>query len=266
MGSNQDYREFNADALVAKLGKFQTVNVNDVEMASDGLARVIVSYTGDLKGEDFRLALSKKFSGLGMPIRHSFKQLTANSVVGWVSANREVREYDEPQEKGKYRLIASNILMDRDDQTTWELKETESGGKYLSRQGIEDLSELAGSLVIHKTGVPRIAAMASIETAETEFVAFVNQEEGEVDYGYVIGKTEKGNKIVLSAITDTEVEVEAKYVVTAIDMEKADQKVWGKELAASDKNAMVEYYKQAYGYAPEYVQEIIQMINQHSYA
>lgn len=266
MSSNRDYREFDANSIIDKLSTLSTVNLNDYEMVGEGLARVVVSYTGDIQGEDFRAKLAEKFNGLAMPIKHSWKRLTANSVMGWISANREIREYDEVEQGKKYRALASNILMDRDDETTWQLKETESGGKYLCRQGIEDLSEIAHTLNVRKTGIPLLAAVASAEVDEREFVAFINKQEGEVDYGYVVAKEEKGIKSVLSAITQEVSEVDPVCIIHATNLMGADVKAYGKEVAASDKQTVIDYYKTLYRYSPEYIQEVINCINDMSFA
>lgn len=266
MSSNRDYRDFDASAIVSKLN-FNTVNLHDYQMLGDELARVVVSYTGDISGEEFRSRLSKMFDGLASPIRNSFRKLTPNSVLGWVSANKEIREYSEVEEGKKYRALASNILMDREDQTTWELKETESGGKYLCRQGIEDLSEIASTLFSRRVGVPLLTAIASAETAEREFVAFVNTEEADMDYGYVVGIEENGDKEVLSAVSHEKYVINPLQVVHATNLDKEDVKAWGKEFAANgDKSAMIEYYKKAYKHSPDYIRAVIDTINQHSFA
>jgi hypothetical protein len=264
---SNSYREFDTGKVLDQL-TINTVNLNDFEMCGDGLARVVLSFTGDLRGDDFRYGVSKLFGEQACAVKDSFRQLTANSVVGYVSANRQVREYDAPKDSGRYRALASNILMDRDDQTTWKLTETESGSKYLCRHGIEDLSELAQEVATRRTGVPRISAIASAEVATKEFVAFVNSER-EMDYGYAVGESD-GKLCILSAATQEEVLVDPKVIVAALNLMGSDDKEMGREMAmdqySQDKSGMISYYKQAYNYAPDYVQKIIEMINQHAFA
>jgi hypothetical protein len=265
------YREFNIEEIAKKMNT-STINLNDYEMigTSGDLARVILSYSGNMKGENLIAAVAKMFDGLATPIRNSFKQLAGHSVIGFVAANRQAKPYDEKADSGQYRAIASNILMDKDDKTTWELKEG-AAGKYLCRHGMEDLSELAHSVVNALSGVPRMHSIQSASVATREFVAFVNPEDNDMDYGYVLASnTDDGKLTVISAQSKSSVEINGNLVVAAVNLMGSDLKETGyPEMAANiegDKSAQIEYYKKWFSFAPDYVQKLIDMIGDESVA
>ncbi len=265
MSSNALYQEgFNVDAILSRVSR-NTVALHDYEMVTDTIARVVVAYTGDDKGDVFLANLTKLMNGLAQPVRNSFRRLTPNSVVGFVAANRETRVYDQDQDLNKYRAVTANILMDRDDSSMWEMKEG-AAGTYLCRQGVEDLSELTASLVSRRTGVPRLSAVAMATVAPKELVAYVDPQSHEIDYGLVVSSAD-GKVTLVSAATQEPVEANAKLVVHAAYLDDAEQKCLGIETAdAGDKSKMVEYYRKAYPYAPEYVSALIEMINKHAFA
>jgi len=267
---SQAYREFDADQVLAKIN-VNTVNLNDFEMITPTIAKVVVSFTGDFKGEQFLEAVAKLFvkenaASLAQPIRDSWKKLTRNSAVGFISANPEVRTY-EVEEKGKYRTIAKNLLMDRDDETTWELVKSEAG-EYLCRRGMDDLSEVSTTLRSHKVGIPSLMQLAFSAVARNEFIAFVDKKEAEVDYGFVVGKSKTNNPIVLSQTSEKPMEVDSKCIIHSTALSKEDKQPEGfKELAAeSDEQKVIKYWQTYYRYSPEYVNMFIDMIKSMNFA
>jgi hypothetical protein len=261
------YREFDPNDVLDKL-RTKTVALTDYQMVRDNLARVVIAKTGDWTKDEFLQQVTSMFNSLAIPVRDSFKELAgSNTVVGFVYSTPDIRTF-ETEDEGKYRALASNILMDTEDRTTWELKEGASG-KYLCRHGMEDLSELAQGICTRRGNSPRLSSIAiSAGVAPQEFVAWVDSDEGEVSYGYAVERDEDSGKLsVLSSTTNEVKEISEDLVVHAVHLNGEDQKMANMTLAAnSDKGNMTEYYKKLFSYAPEYVAEIIKMINQHSFA
>ena len=98
-------------------------------------------------------------------------------------------------------------------------------------------------------------------------MAFVNPNEGDMDYGNVVGTTKDGKLAVQSAVSNETVEIATRMVVTSLTFEKDEQPEGYREIAAgSDKAAQIEYYRKLYSYSPDYVELVIQTINAHSFA
>lgn len=264
------YRNLDLADLASKIRTF-TLNLQDFEMVSPTLARVAVTITGQVpKREQLRASMADLFKGLASPVMSSFRALpntgSIGVAIGFVKAASEVRSLED-EDKGKYKAMSSNLLMDNTDTSLWEIRKG-GAGQYLIKQGEEDLSELAGMLQVRKAGMPTLAEVASMPTSPKEFAAFVDLASEEVLYGYVVGE-EAGKSVVVAFSEDKDVyEVSAAHMIEVIELDGADTKAFGMEMAASglDRAAMVEYYKKAYSYSPEYIQEIINMIDQHAFA
>ncbi len=260
------YREFDPNSVLDKL-QTKSVALNDYDLVNDNLARVVLAYTGDWTKDEFLQKVTAMFDSHAVPVRDSFKRLTDNSVVGFVFSQPDIRTFDK-EDENKYRPVTANVLMDRDDESTWELKEGASG-KYLCRHGMEDLSELAKGMYNKRVGYPTIRQLASEgDVAPQEFVAYVDPDEGEVSYGYAIERDKDAGTVAVLSYTTQEVqEVSDKLIIHATNLMGEDQKMANLELAAnSDKSAMEQYYKKLFNYAPDYIAEIMKMINQHAFA
>jgi hypothetical protein len=263
MNHRQPYREFDVSSAFAKVN-LNTVGLHDFKMINDEMARVVVTHTGDHTKDTFRTAIAHLFQGVASPLANSFKQLTPNSSIGFITANKEVRTYDNA-DSIKYRVVASNILMDSEDESLWEMKEGASG-KFLARRGHEDLSELATSCISRRVGTPLLASVSVATVAPREFMAFANTQELDMDYGYVVGADTENYK-VLSQLNGTVVDVPAECVVHATSLMGSDEEAFGQKVTAGmDKEAMIEYYKKAYSYSQDYIEKIIEVINSHSFA
>lgn len=261
--SSQNYREFNLDRAVARV-RLNTVNLHDYRMVNDEVARVVVSYTGNPTPAELFHSMSGMFKGLASPVRNSFRKLTESSAVGFVCSNREVRQYDAA-DSTKYRVLASNMLMDNDDESLWSLHEGASGA-YLTRKGNEDLSELVHASMHRRSGTPMLSSVLSAVVADREFVAFVNPVTASMDYGYVVDRGDE-SLAVLSVESKEVAKVDPQLVVHSAALMGSDEEVYGHRLvAAADKQSMVDYYTKAYGHAPEYLAKLIDLINQHAFA
>lgn len=262
------YRENVAAELSSVFQSRNTLNLHDYEMLSDKVARVVLSTSGSMDKDQILSKISTMFGGLATPVRNSFRKLTDNSLVGFLVAAKEVRPFDPVTEGQKYRALASNILMSKDDQTTWELKEGASG-KYLCRQGVEDLSELTAAVRSHRVGIPTLANIEVSTISPQEFVGFVGADSGDMDYGFVVARTENDIE-VLSLNTKSSVVTSKTSVVQAIHFdgdelpEMKDAAI--AKLSPESVDSLKSYYTKLYAYAPDYLAKVIDVIEQQAAA
>lgn len=264
-----NFRNLDLDALAAKatLAGF-TLNVNDYEMVTPTLARVMLNYTGSVPRtqEEIRASIAQVFKGSASPVAESFRKVTDGVIAGFIKTSREVREFNG-ETAGKMKEMAANLLMDKSDESLWE-KKTGAAGEYLVRQGNDDLSGLVHLATNRQMGQPTFAHLASMPAEKTEFAAYVSKESEEVEHGYVVASAE-GKMTVIPVGAESAVEVETAQLVEVINLDGADAKAAGGEMAAevaADKGAMIEYYRKMFSYAPDYLQKIIDIIGQHSFA
>lgn len=263
------YRNLDLVEVANKLKLF-TLNLQDYKMVSPTLAKVVITMTGQAPvKEQVRASVADLFKGLASPVTASFRQLTntgsTSVLVGFVKASSEVRSMTDVN-KDKMKAMASNLLMDETDQSLWEIRKG-STGQYLVKQGEEDLSELANSLYARKVGMPTLANVADAEACSKEFAAFIDKNSEEVEHGYVIA-SEGGTTTILPYGEDEVKTIDSEQLVEVNNLDGEDVKAIGLQMATAsmDRNAMVEYYKKAYSYSPDYIQSIIDMIDQHAFA
>lgn len=260
------YRNFDLEELANKINTF-SLRLQDYEMVTPSLARVILAYTGapPVK-EEIRANITRLLNGMAAPVEGSFRILghpEQKVVLGFVYSASDVRDYDEQNMK----VMASNLLMDKADESLWEVRSGNTG-KYLVKQGDEDLSELVHLAMVRQTSMPVLAQVAMASTIKREFATFVDAKSQEVMHGFVVEVN--GPKLTVAVYEDEgkPVEIEEAQIVEVSNLDDEVRPTYSKmapEVAAS-KTALVEYYKKAYGYDPAYVQLIINMINQHSFA
>jgi hypothetical protein len=266
-----NFRNLDLDSLALKstLSGF-TLNVNDYEMVTPTLARVMLTYTGNVpqSHEEIRAEVARMLKGLASPVAESFRKVKDGVVAGYVKTAREVREFDQSAvTAGMMKEMAANLLMDKTDESLWE-KKSGASGEYLVRQGNDDLSGLVHLATNKQLGQPTFAHLASMPAESKEFAAYVSKETEEVEHGYVVASA-SGKMSVIPFGADETVEVQTAQLVEVINLDGEDAKAAGGMMAAevaADKNAMVEYYRKMFSYAPDYVQKIIDIITQHSFA
>ena len=239
----------------------QTVNIVDYKIKSPTLAKVIISFTGDIDKDYLQDALTQKLNYLATPVLSSFKQLRPGMAVGFLRANKATRVEDAKTITAKYRVMSSNILMDNKDKSLWEVKEG-AAGKYLARHGQEDLTALVQASVQRRSDAPRIANITIARAAQSELVAFVG-DDGDVDHGFAIATADDKVK-VLSFARRIPVTVDYDSVVSIYPVTVPNQisKQVTASLTPDQKKQSKDYYQRLYGYAPEYLAMIIEEINQ----
>jgi hypothetical protein len=261
--------KFNVAAAVAGLNP---VSVTEYRMVTDRVAKVIVTSAVSAL-EDLRqvsAAILDKFQGNAAPIADSFTWLQpGRSMIGYVASTRVTRDIDDSSLKANYRVLSSNLYMDASDESLWEMKEG-AGGRYLARQGHDDLSSLIEAARVSPRGsTPRMASVISASASPKEFVSFV-YDSGygipAVEYGFCVAR-KNGQLDVLSSSNNQKVTISDDAIVSShqIALAEAHAKITAtKNFTAATTSAMgiEEYYRTAYQYAPDYVEKLIKQIQE----
>jgi hypothetical protein len=243
-----------------------TVAVTDFKMQSKTLAKVMICFTGKQTKDQIRAALTEKFDGLAAPVDDSFRIVKAGVAVGFVRANKEVRVVNDKELRASYKVMSSNIMMDDSDKSLWEIKEGKAG-KFLARHGNEDLSELVSANVNRRQDIPALRHLQIAKAAPGEFLSYVSKT-GDLDHGFVVAASDKQVKVV--SCTSKMPEVVAYDVVTAISpvpVHKAfAKKMVEAGISREDKAQAIAYWQEYYKYAPQYMEETIQQVNEETQA
>lgn len=269
------YRNADLASIARRVNTF-TVSLQDHQMVTPTLARVVLSWTGQQPDRsEVAASIADLFNGLASPVESSFRSLQSGPVsvaIGFVKANREVKEYTSEiaANQGRYKAMASNLLMDREDQSLWEVH-SGSTGKFLVKKGNEDLSELVHLATARKATLPTLAQVASVPAEVQEFAAFVDPTVQEVMHGYIVGRADGGKVHVLAFEGDgQDQEIPEDLLVEVVNLDGKDQeaaKIKMSAEVAADRGAMVSYYTKLFGsYAPDYLKNVITMIDSHSIA
>jgi len=243
----------------------KTVSVTSYKMHNPHLAKVVVATTGNPSKEEIRQLLAEKFNFQATPVENSFRKLTANSAVGFLRANREIRVVEKAELRASYRIMSSNIIMDNKDKTLWEVK-SGAAGEYLVRCGNEDLSELVEANVYSKaTGHPKVHQISIDRGRPAELAAYVTPN-GDIDYGFVL-KANSEKTLVLSASTKTPVKVSNEMVAGFYqpEIDAETRQTIGTQLRANGlkpgtKLELEQYYRALFSYAPDYLAKVISII------
>lgn len=244
--------------------KTKTVTISDYEIISPTLAKVVVSYTGQLSKNEIKAAILEKFDNKVAPVENSFQKVTSHarggSAVGFVKANREVRLATEKELRASYRVMSSNILMDATDRSLWEIKQG-SSGKFLARHGNEDLSELVQATVERNANVPSIRHIAMAQAVKGELASFVSRT-GEMDYGFVLQASAEKVKILSKTTGMPEVvKMEAVTNLSRVGIPKSFHQQMVKAcISREDKDQAQEYWKKLYSYSPAYMDDLVQQV------
>lgn len=256
--------------IASTLRSIKGVSVSEYTLLSPKVARVIANSVGNMSKAEFGDRLSAIFENRATAVRSSFRWLAeGTSAIGFVHLQQPVRAFDQKNVTAKYQRINANLFMDKADESVWEVKPG-SGGSYLSRTGEDNLAELIEASRISPRGsTPRMNSVVSASARAREFVAFVDVTAGVVDYGFCL-ESANGDHVVLSSTTTQTVNVSAASVVGVYDINippHVHNAIKGTKVqAATDKATMIDYYRRAYGYAPEYLEEIIKQIEAMSVA
>lgn len=239
----------------------RTVNVTDFAIQSPTLAKVIISFTGDVDSNFIHESLSKAFDYQASPVQSSFKKVKEGVAIGFVRANKAVRAVSKNEISAKYRVMSSNILMDKSDESLWDIKEG-AAGKYLARHGKEDLTALVAATTQRRADVPGIRHITIARAAKSELVAFVD-DDGDMDHGFAVATNDDKVKVVsFNRRIPVTVGYDNVVSISPVTVPAALQKEIAASLTKDEKDSAIAYYTRLYGFSPEYVREIARQINE----
>jgi hypothetical protein len=246
-----------------------TVAITDFRMKTKTLAKVIISFTGQVGRQDVHDILLRKFGEQASPVKASFKVVKPGVAVGFVKANRAVRVVNDNELKAYRKIGASNVLMDQSDESLWEVKSGGTGSnKYLVRHGQEDLSALVASVAHRRADMPRLNQITMAKASKHDLVAFVD-DEGDVDHGFAMGNSTDGTKVrVFSHNRRMPLTVDLDSVVSMynVPIPASLHQVVSSALTPEEKNDANAYWRQLYSYGPEFLKETIQQTNEGTFA
>lgn len=241
--------------------KIDTVSLTDYQMVNAGLAKVVIAFTGDHDKQSISQALSSKMGYLAAPVENSFRMVQAKVALGFMRANRPVRVIKSENElRANYKVMGSNIMMDQSDESLWELKNG-AGGRYLARTQDEDLSNLIEASTNHRSDIPKVRNMAIASAGKREFVAFVDRG-GNTDYGFcVAANTQKMRVVAHSSRSPVVIANDTVISVHQVKiLRSTHNRITAKGINPADKAQSISYYKELFGYDPNYLKDIINFI------
>ncbi len=247
----------------------RTININEAVMINANLAKVMISTTGNVDADDIAESVCAKLQGQGALVEGSLTKVQASEVgdsyVAFVKSVSEVREVDNHELQASYHAVLatnSNVLVNNEDQSVWELK-TGSAGKYLVRHQEEDLSSLVTAAANESELAPRLAKVSMAVPEREALVAYVT-ETGDVDYGFVT-KTSQANQNVelISVQASVPRVVSTRTMLSAhkVDLDPEIYRMAAATISESDKDKMRKFYTALYSIAPDYLSEVIDEIN-----
>lgn len=245
---------------------YDTVSITDYRLKSPTLAKVIVSFTGQVDRQFLHETLLAKFDNEAQPVKSSFKVVKPGVAVGFVKANRAIRVVNDKELKAYRKIGASNVLMDSTDESLWEVKSGTGGSKYLARHGQEDLSALVASVTNRRSDIPRLNQLTIAKAAPHELVAFVDAE-GDVDHGFAMGTNEQSVRVFShNRKIPMSVEYDSVVGIYQVKIPASLHQAVVASLSAEEKNEANAYWRQLYGYGPEFLKETIQQTNEGTFA
>lgn len=282
MASNLDHSKF-AQRLQGKL--LVEATVNQYQLLAPTLARVLVTVTGHPKTvDDLRSAVRAAFQPEASPILSSFRLLEEVSqrtkvAVGFITPNRETKPYVKANH---LKQLASNVLMDTNDESIWDLKRV-GDQMFMCRQTTEDLSELLALARVRDVSIDDKVELSNLVgsiASEGEYVTYATVE-GDMGYGYCLASSED-HVLVSNRNTGRIDKVDIEQVVTVSHMGGEDKHLFAALAKAGQKKPKVEaesgdigisgdwsnlhnYYKAVYGYDPEYFAKFEEIINAHGF-
>ena len=214
-----------------------------------------------------QLAASIKsvLSNDGMPVLGSFRRCESddNYAIGFVVANLETISVSEASERG-LRPVTASLFLDKEDESVWNVTSSPDG-QILVREGKENLSALLETARVRDVSAPELASFNSADSGD--FIAFVDPLSGNMRGGMVLASTEDGVEVITPDSEETEI-VSNNEIVDVIDPEGETEQVasaQGIEIAefnSKSKASMKEYYKQVFSYSPEYIKQMMTIIDQ----
>ena len=256
--------------------KVNAATIHEYKMVSPTLAKVTASISKNASRDAVVSSITAALGHAGTPVQGSFRMIDDTTIVGFVASSRETRPIESIASLAKeFRVLSSNMYLDNKDKTLWEMKEGASG-KYLARNGVDNLESLVQASRVSPTGsTPRLNRLTMAKVAKHDVVAFIRQGTWttDMDYGFCLAGNAEGDVVV---ITDNGKEtVKAAFIVAAYQDDHVKRRTVTSSQYNEPINTMKDYYKLAYGgpdgsagdaAQQEYVSKIIQQIEEMGYA
>lgn len=237
-----------------------TINVIDYRIENPMLAKVLVSYTGTMSKEQMRGLLAKRLDHKAIPVEASFKKIREGLAVGFIRANRMVRTPSPKEVNAGYRVMSSNILMDKEDRSLWEVK-TGATGRFLARHVQEDLGDLVAASVQRRPDLPGLRHLTIAKASRSEVVAFVDAA-GDVDHGFALATSDDKVKVLsFSRRTPMTFSYDSVISISPVSIPKELHKAVAGTLSPAEKSDEKTYYERLFGFDPDYMREVIRQID-----
>lgn len=259
------------DKFLSRQANMVSASIHDFEQVSPTLYRVIATFSSrDWEAEKMGQALASCLGNEFSPVPGSFREVTAGvpAAIGFVRANREVRELTAAVE-GQMKVMAKNILMDKSDDSLWEVR-SNGDSRYLIRQTAgDDLGKVMQTAKVRAYNVPKLAVMATASLSRREIIAYVNYQTEEVHLAGVLASVdgEDGEQLEVldengeTQVVDPNAVVESAHLKGEIEAIAAEK---GVDLPANlnSKEGMISYYNTLFQYAPDYAKQLREIIDQ----
>ena len=257
---------------VSSITSIRSAAITEFTPISATVAKVIATFVGRMEQQDALDRITAVLGNRARPIQASFRWLEEHrAAIGFVTVSKAVKEFNSTVE-AKMQKINANLFMDQKDESLWKLEQG-AGGKYLTRQGTDNLAELLeASRISPRGGTPRMSSILSASVRTKQFAAFVPEDGQMMDYGFcvAVGEGAAGGTAykVQSYTTGQTATVSADAVVGVYSVDIPAHVTAGigappvaKGIKASaDTDAQIAYYRKAYAYSPAYVDMLIQQV------
>jgi len=253
-------------AVTAAMIEFQPVTAE--------LSRVLFTVnTLDADRDAVRSAFEKQMPNGVELVARSFTEVSSTggvlAVSGLVTRTHIVIEGEDIHKDGKFRVLSSNVLMDTEDKSLWNV-ESEGGVRKLSRVEDDSLADLLSEVSSthapqRRADLPKLANVCSSVQGCTQevitYITYVDVGTRQVHSGFV-ESSDGGTLIIFNPAQNQSLEVNRSLVVQAVDCEVETSDA----IRPDDFADMKGYYRKVFGYAPEYLRMFEQMIDQSTVA
>lgn len=254
---------------VSSIRSVRSAAITEYITISATVAKVIATFVGRMPAQDALDRITAVLGNRARPIQASFRWLEEHrAAIGFVTVSKAVKEFNSSVE-AKMQKMNANLFLDQKDESLWKLEQG-SGGKYLTRQGTDNLAELLeASRISPRGGTPRMSSILSASVRTSQFAAFVPEDGQMMDYGFCVGVGEGAYKVQSYTTGQTAVVSQDAVVgVYTVDLPPHITANLGAAptpkgiKASADTDAQSEYYRKAYAYAPAYVDLLIKQVEQ----
>lgn len=274
--SNNNVVDRIAENFAARAPKSPTASIIGYQLLTKEIAKVVVAHSFDGGIEENRVALANLLGNRGSVVANSFRKLDSGNKqrtisVGFVRANVMSEDLSD-ERKSTMTQLAKNVLMDEMDNTLWQVAEV-AGRKVIRRTNNEDLSILmsetasVGASFKNAGTSLEVAALRTDVRGDHTFVAFVNPNTSEMDYGYVIASASDSVSIIPAdtsnevAVVSPDLVVQAAYDVDPNNRLTQQVKRHKEEAGFPDSDVMKAYYQREFGFSPEFFAKLSAQID-----